>query len=149
MLELNKSTRYALFAAMELAQAGPRGQVTAAQVAERYGIPAAVLAKVFQRLVRGRIAIGIRGAGGGYRLARRPSKVTLLDVIESFEPPRERRPCPLDGPFDEPCRDHGPCRLRSLFGEVEEVARSTFASITLETLVGRPRPGMGLQIVAR
>jgi Rrf2 family iron-sulfur cluster assembly transcriptional regulator len=137
MMKLNKSTRYALYAAMELAGSDPDEQVTAAGVAERYGISTAVVAKVFPQLARSGIAVGLRGSGGGYRLARSPSEVTVLDVIEAFEPPRPGDGCLLAAPGETACEQRPACRLKSLFDEVDEMARCTFASITLETLVGR------------
>ena len=71
---LSKSTCYALYAMAEMTTA--RGTpVTVTGVATRYRIPEGALAKVFQQLVRARLAIGTRGIGGGYRLARSASRV--------------------------------------------------------------------------
>ena len=141
-MKLNKSTRYALYAAMELARGEGAEQVTVAHVAERFAIPAAVLAKVFQQLVRTGIALGTRGSHGGYRLARAASRVTLADVIQAFEPGRAQGGCLLREDGGRPCpADQDDCRLRRTLDEVDELAWSTFASITLETLVARPRPG--------
>jgi Rrf2 family protein len=115
---------------MEMAMAG-EAPVTVAGVARRHRIPGSALAKVFQRLVQAGIAAGSRGVGGGYRLARDPSGVTVADVLAPFEPARPaetrraRRSDAVEG------------RLRALFDEVDEIARCTFASVTLATLVRR------------
>ncbi len=138
-MKLNKSTRYALYAAMEMAAAG-EDQVTAAQVAERYRIPATVMAKVFQQLVRGGIAVGTRGTGGGYQLVNRPAEITMLDVIQLFEPARAPGECLLAVGSHVPCATHEECRLRLVFDEIDELVRCTFASITLETLVNQRTP---------
>ena len=127
-------TRYALYAAMEMASAGD-SLVTVTDIAKRYDISEAALAKVFQQLVRAGLAIGTRGAGGGYRLVRRPAELTVLEVIEAFEPPRQDGSCLLGKAPDRDCSDQPDCRLRQLFDEVDEVARATFASVSLETLV--------------
>jgi Rrf2 family protein len=137
MMNFSKSTRYALHAAIEMARAGEGGQVTVSQVAERYRIPETALAKVLQRLVRSRLAVGTRGVGGGYRLARLPSEITVLDVVSIFEPPRPAGQCLAQELPGEACSDFTPCRLRKLLDEVDEIARSTFASVTLDTLVGK------------
>ncbi len=142
MMRIGKSARYALYAAMELARDGEAGQVTAAEVAARYSIPPAVLAKVLQRLVRAGLAVGSRGSKGGYRLATKASRLTVLDVLEAFEPTRTPGACLLDSDRGGGCDRRNRCRLRRLFDEVDELARSTFASITLETLVRAPRPGL-------
>lgn len=130
---LGKSTRYALYAAMEMARAGDRA-VTVARVARRYRIPPGALAKVFQQLVRSGVAAGTRGIGGGYRLAKPPSGITVLDIIAIYEPPRAPGRCLLAGRTEPPCQDSPACRLRRLFDEVDEVTRSTLQSVNLETL---------------
>ncbi len=135
-MKLNKMTRYALYAAMEMAEAGGQA-VTVSQVARRYGIPESALAKVFQQMVRAGIAVGTRGVGGGYRMAREPAQTTLLDVIQVYEAPREKGHCLLEDTASANCGLVSTCRLRKLFDEVDANARSTFASVTLETLVGR------------
>ena len=139
-MNLNKSTRYALYAALEMAQAENDAQVTVAQVAERYRIPETALAKVFQRLVRSGLAAGTRGVGGGYRLAKEPSQVTVLDIVSVFEPPRPLRQCLVQDRPEAPCANLSTCRLKRLFDEVDENTRTTFASVTLDTLAGKRVP---------
>jgi Rrf2 family protein len=119
-VNLTKSSRYALLAAIEMAAAGD-GLVSAADVARRHGAPEAVVAKVLQRLVRAGIAVGTRGGNGGYRLARNASSITVLDVLRVFDedPARE---APAATPLDR------------LLAEVTEGVRFTFASVSLETL---------------
>lgn len=134
-MNLNKSTRYGLYAAMELAKAWPEGPVTVAQIAARYGVPETALAKVLQQLVRSRLANGTRGVRGGYRLAKSPAEMTVFDVLAALEPVREVRQCLLDDYAGE-CDEYETCRLRRLFDEVDELARATFSSTTLETLIG-------------
>lgn len=147
-MTFKKSTRYALYAAMEMARAGPEDQVTVTQVAERYAISTAVLAKIFQQLVRSGIAISTRGVRGGYSLARKASELTVLDVIDAFESPRNPSRCLLAEENEESCGEQELCRLRKLFDEVDELARCTYASVTLETLAGnRARPTSALRVV--
>lgn len=130
-MKLTRSSHYALAAALEMAFAGEE-PVSVAKLSERNGIPEAALAKVVQQLVRAGIAQGTRGVGGGYRLARPASQVTLRDVIRVFEPAADRPPGGLrDGWAGR--------RLAPLFDEVDELVQSTFESITLETLARGPR----------
>jgi len=142
MVKLNKSTRYALCAAMEMAEAWPDAPVTVARVADRYGIPQAVLAKVFQQLVHGGIATSSRGPGGGYRLTRDPSRVTVLEVMEIFEgtAPATR---PRDAEPMASFRGPGDRGLKRLLNEVDELSRATFASISLKTLIRQPAGPVG------
>jgi Rrf2 family protein len=147
-MTFKKSTRYALYAAMEMARAGEDAQVTATGVAQRYRIPVAVLSKIFQQLVRAGIAVSTRGAGGGYGLAQKPTDVTVLDVIDAFESPRSTSRCLLAEESEAECGDFTLCRLRKLVDEVDEMTRCTYASVTLETLVGnRPPQDLNLRVV--
>jgi Rrf2 family protein len=128
---LQKSTRYALYAAFELAKAWDGPPLRAAEVAERYRLPSPALAKVFQQMVRAGLAIGTRGMRGGYRLVRRPGDLTILEVLEAFEPGTVARGSPGGTAPD------GVIALDRTFQEVDEIVRGTFASITLATLLRR------------
>jgi Rrf2 family protein len=130
-VKLSRSTQYALAAALEMA-ASEDEPVSVSRVAERNGIPETALAKVVQQLVRAGIAEGTRGAGGGYRLTKAPSRISLLDVIRVFETPESRAARELRLGW-------AGARLNPLFAEVDEMVRSTFESITLETLARGPR----------
>ena len=135
-MKFRKSTLYALHASTELAYLDPGDTITAAEVAERYGIPGSVMAKVFQELVRAEIAVGTRGQRGGYRLARPAAEVTLLEIIDSFEPPAAGDGAAAAAP---PTPDpFGARRLQRVFDEVSELVRCTYASISLETVIGGP-----------
>ena len=134
-MNLNKSTRYALHAALELALAEDT-PVTASQVAARYEIPENVVAKVLQQLARAGVARGVRGVGGGYRLARVASEVAVQDIIDIFEPSPPSDTCMLRELAGADCpKESKPiCRLMNLFQEIDETVRSTFESVSLATL---------------
>ena len=139
-MNYRRSTRYALYAALEMAAAPGGETVTAAQVAAKYRLPPTVLAKVIQRLVHAGLATGTRGVSGGYQLVRPASEVTLLEVVEVFEGPRAASTCVLGECGVGGCGQFAECRLRRLFDEVDEQARATFGSVTLETLISPRRP---------
>ncbi|MCC7033981.1 MAG: Rrf2 family transcriptional regulator [Acidobacteria bacterium] len=133
-MTLSKSSRYALYAAVDMARAGDR-PVTVADVAEPHGIPAAALAKVFQQLVRAGIAVGTRGIGGGYRLARPRTEITVLDIVSVFDAPRTPGRHLLDAQGAAAATPPHADALQRLFDEVDEGIRATLGSVTLDTLV--------------
>jgi Rrf2 family protein len=150
-MKISGSARYALHAALEMALAGEE-PVTVAQVANGFGIPQAALAKVFQQLVRAGLALGTRGVGGGYRLARRAAEISVLDVTTVFEPPHAPGRCLLAERADGGCARHVGCGLRLLFDEADELLRCTFASVSLATLArrtARPLPASPAQVRRR
>lgn len=136
-MNLRRSTRYALSAVLEMATAPPHGLVTAAGVAAKHGLPPSTVAKIFQELARAGLATGARGTTGGYRLARPAAQITLLEVVELFEHPRDE-----EGHAGHPAAPPrgADARLREVFAEVEELSRATLASVSLATLVA-PRRG--------
>ncbi len=138
-MNLTKSTQYALYAAAEMAMAG-EAPTTVSAVAARYRIPEGALAKVFQQMVRAGLATGTRGIGGGYRLARPASKITVLDVMHVFERRRTPGVCALHPRPEVPCPTASACRVQWLFHEVDELVQATYESVTLQTLVRRRAP---------
>jgi Rrf2 family protein len=84
---------------------------------------------VLRRLKRAGLLRAARGAGGGYRFTGNAKRVTLMEVIELFEEIGSARP-------------HGGQRTRdkekaleAVFAEIDELAKATFRSITLETML--------------
>lgn len=135
-MTIGKSARYALHALLDMTLAGDE-PVTVAGVADRYGLPRTALAKVFQQLVRAGLALGTRGVGGGYRLARPAPQVSVLDVISAFERPRPAGLCLIAERPGAGCERLPSCGLRQLFDEADELVRCTFASVSLATLARR------------
>ncbi len=110
--------------------AQPERQFSTGEIAHKYGASPHHLAKVLARLRRARLVSAARGSGGGYRFCGNAKRVTLLDVIALFErigasggaAPKERR------------RDIERA-LERVLAEIDETAKATFGSITLETLL--------------
>jgi len=83
-MRLQKATVFGLYAVLELA-ADPARQLTAVEIAGKYGISAHHLAKVLRDLGRAGLVDSVRGVGGGYRFAGDARRLTLMDVIRLFE----------------------------------------------------------------
>lgn len=129
----SKATRFALHAALELARAGGE-RVTTQQIADTYEISLNHLAKVMGQLVRAGIARGVRGVGGGYRLARDPARITLLDVVEAVEGP----PATGCSVRDDGAGCRAPCSLRPELDEIEAYAAQRLKAVTLAQVAVAP-----------
>ncbi len=131
-MRLHKATWCALYSVLELARDRER-QVSAAEIAERYGISANHLAKVLRDLGRAGLVESVRGAGGGYRFAGNVKRTTLYDVVILFEDIVAD-----DG--SEPGADTNIGRgLTRVLTEIDEIAVATLKSVTLATLL-KPMP---------
>lgn len=100
---------YAVRAAMELARAAPddgsrRRPLKGQQIAAAQQIPPKFLENILAELKRSAIIGSMRGAEGGYWLARPPEEISIADIIRAVEGPladvRGVRPESLDYPDD-------------------------------------------------
>ena len=82
MFRLSKKSDYGLIALRHLAQHHEES-VSAREIAALYHIPAELLAKVLQRLARKGLLVSQQGINGGYILAKDPSAISIVDVVES------------------------------------------------------------------
>jgi len=55
------------------------------QLAKELNLPKSFLAKILQNLAKGDILVSHRGSYGGYTLKKKPSEITLYDIINSAE----------------------------------------------------------------
>ncbi|HEX6266170.1 MAG TPA: Rrf2 family transcriptional regulator [Burkholderiales bacterium] len=124
-MKLQQNTRLALYSALEFA-ADPARQLSAAEIAAKYRVSPHHLAKVLRKLGRAGLLHAARGAGGGYRFAGNPKRITLMDVIELFEDIGTRR---------RPGARGEERALDLVLKEIDETARATFRSVTLDTML--------------
>ena len=129
-MKLQKATLFALFAVLELAR-DPTRQVSAAEIAETYGVSVNHLAKVMRDLGRAGLVEAARGAGGGYRFIGNAKRTSLYDVINLFGD--------ITGDAGEIKGAAGDTAigqaLASVLREIDEIAVATFKSISLATLL--------------
>lgn len=129
-MKLQKASSFALYAVLELA-ANPTHPLSGTEIAEKYGISAHHLAKVLRDLGRAGIVEAARGVGGGYRLTANPKRLTLLDIIQIFEPVGPQNVANGD---PELVTDAG-CALRVVLDELDDHTLATFRSITISTML--------------
>lgn len=79
---VSAKTEYACIAVLELAARHGRGEpVRIREIAEAHGIPSRFLVQILLQLKTAGLVQSVRGAAGGYNLAREPEDITLLDVM--------------------------------------------------------------------
>lgn len=142
-MKLQKSTSLALYSVLEAAS-NPDRQIATAEIAEKYGVSPHHLAKVLRELGRAGIVESARGVGGGYRFSGNAKRLTLMDVIEIFEDISARTP----EDEGEPVTDVGTA-LGRILSEIDDIARATFSSITIDTMLKLVDRARGLTPPAR
>ena len=128
-MKLQISSQLAIFAILEL-YSRPDHQLSVAEIGSKYGVSSHHLAKVMNVLGRAGLVRSVRGAGGGYQFCGNARRTTLLDLIELFEKPG------LAGGEDEELAERtGEGRaLLQVLREIDDIARSTLGSITIQTM---------------
>ncbi len=91
---ISKTAEYALRAIVFLSEKFDE-PCTTAQIAEATHVPAGYLSKVMQSLSRGGVVSSQRGLNGGFKLAKAPSEMTVLDVVQAVDPVQRIHECPL------------------------------------------------------
>lgn len=86
-MKLTRTTSYAIAALAYIATNAEKRSVPAREINQVYDIPLDYLLKVLKRMVRSNILYSLRGPGGGYVMAHRPDKISLLKIIEAVEGP--------------------------------------------------------------
>src|SRR5260370_31881207 len=87
MLKLTKKADYGLIALKHLAVNSGGVSSSAKAIAECYGIPQPLLAKILQKLTKIGLLQSLPGANGGYPLARSPQSITAPQVIPAIDRP--------------------------------------------------------------
>src|SRR2546421_7195594 len=87
MLKLTKKADYGLIALRHLAVNSRSGAASAKDIADSYGIPLPLLAKILQKLTKSGILRSLPGTNGGYKLARDPKVISALEVIRAIDGP--------------------------------------------------------------
>jgi len=90
-MKISRSTSYAILAVGYVAQNQDEGIVLSQTIAKKYNIPLEYLLKILQQLVRANILRSKRGPRGGFSLAKTPSKISMLQIIEAVEGPMEAK----------------------------------------------------------
>jgi len=118
MITITSKSPYAVLALAELARSPGSEPVPIGELARRREVPVQFLEQLFAVLRRGGIISSQRGVKGGYRFAREPASVTVLEVVEM-----------LDGPLG---RD-----AEGVFADAAAAARAVLAQTTIAEVVER------------
>ncbi len=111
-----------------LALAAGRGHsMTTQQIAEVMRVPRSYLSKVLQSLVAARLVDSKRGLTGGFVLAKQPTEISLMEILNAVNPFERIESCPLD------LEAHGSdlCPLHRRLDQAMAMVQNAFENTTL------------------
>jgi Rrf2 family protein len=134
-MKISAKTEYACIAMLELAaRYGSDEPIRIRKIAERHGVPPRFLVQILLQLKGAGLVASIRGAAGGYRLIKKPSEVSLGQVMEAIEGrTKGARAKTCSGSPDSPAVQV----LLQAWREVDAVQRDMLHKMSLANLLER------------
>jgi len=134
-MRLTTKGRYAVTAMLDLALHQGKRPVTLQDIAINQEISLSYLEQLFARLRQSGLVRGIRGPGGGYRLAQDASEVSIAGIITAVDEKADLTRC--GGKSD--CQQGEECLTHELWAELSEKIYQFLDDISLADLIQRPR----------
>jgi len=130
-MRMTRAASYAIHAlSFMAAQKQQNKPVASHHVAHARGIPERFLLKVLKPLVSARILYSVKGPNGGYRLARTPNEISLLEILEAVDGP-------IRGQSSFSYEEHNGAlnkRLDTICNQAAEVVRKQLQKIKVSEL---------------
>ena len=135
-MKVSLRSNYGIMAAVDLARQGGAGPIQAKSIARRQGIPARFLEQVLHAMKKAGLVGSQRGAQGGYVLSRKPSEVSVAEILEALEGPMFRL-TELNGRAQS--ISPASTLLARVWARVHEAERHVLEGITIEELAVEQR----------
>ena len=135
-MKISAQEEYGLRCLLQLARLEEGEFLTLGQMAEREGITPANAGKLLWILNKAGLVSSIRGAKGGYRLARPAAEIRLSEVIKVLDEDVLATHCKSYTGVLDACVHTGDCGIRPVIVGLHEIVQNALSGITLAQLVG-------------
>jgi Rrf2 family protein len=137
MLKLTKKADYGLMALKYLAEHPETAALSAKDIADAYGIPAQLLAKILQRLTKTGLLRSHAGMNGGYALSRDARQISAYEVIHDIDGPFFITSCTKGA---KSCELTPSCTIKEPLARVNETIAGVLKSISIHDLAEYEQP---------
>jgi Rrf2 family protein len=128
---ITRETDYAVRTVLYLARKSGR-MVSVTEIAEAMQIPKTFLAKLLQRLVKHHVLLSSRGVSGGFQLAKKPSAITLLDIMVAMQGPAGINICAVDS---NRCGLSSTCTVHPVWVAIRKEVEKRLDRVTIAKLI--------------
>jgi len=130
----SKACQYAIKSAIFLATRPPEKKRTRlCEISEAIGSPEAYTAKILQQLVRKEVLISLKGPNGGFELSKKPTAITLYEVVEAIDGNHLFVGCALGLKI---CSSVHPCPVHNKFKAVRDHLTGILHTTTIVDAAG-------------
>jgi len=131
MIKLSKLTDYATVILSYMAK-DHANMHAAIEISEVTGITLPTVSKILKLLVKAHVLTSVRGAKGGYLLARLPEKITVASVISALEGPIALTECTAS---HKNCDQASGCEIQGNWGLINQKIFNALDSVTLADMI--------------
>ena len=131
MLKLSRLTDYATVVLSYMAK-DPATMHAAQEISEETGIAQPTVSKILKLLIKANVLTSIRGAKGGYLLARAPKKITVATIISALEGPIALTECSAS---HKNCGQAAGCDIQGNWGLINQKIFNALESVTLADMI--------------
>jgi Rrf2 family protein len=130
-------TEYSLIISIHLARRGAAGAgpVAAREIAESERLPGDYVEQILLRLRRAGLVESVRGAKGGYFLAKEPHEITMRDIMTASEHQTFEMNCDSHQVDAERCHPASGCSIRPVWFALQQRVDELLGSISLADLM--------------
>ncbi|MFT3982553.1 MAG: Rrf2 family transcriptional regulator [Lachnospiraceae bacterium] len=144
-MKISTKGRYAVRVMLDLAVNNTGEYVKVKQIAQRQDISEKYLEQIIAILNKAGYVKSVRGAQGGYKLARNPQEYTVGMILRLTEGSLSPVAC-LDGAEND-CERCDSCDTLAVWKELEEAINRVVDNVTIADLVDRQQERLGSQYV--
>jgi Rrf2 family iron-sulfur cluster assembly transcriptional regulator len=130
-MRLTTKGRFAVTAMLDLAMSEADKPVTLAGISERQNISLSYLEQLFSRLRRCGLVKSVRGPGGGYRIAKPLTEISISEIISAVDELIDATQCG----GQENCHDESRCMTHDLWSSLNVKILEYLSGISLADLV--------------
>ena len=138
MIKIGRLTDYGIVVLSHLASHQERAQ-NASEIAAAVHLPVPTVSKLLRELTREGLLSSLRGAKGGYALARDPEEISVAEIITVLEGPIAMTTCST-GDADPECEHLTLCPVRSHWNRINRAISDALKGVSLAEMAAPPRP---------
>ena len=132
-MKLSTKGRYAVMAMADIAAQDSGTLVPLLAISERQDISLSYLEQLFNRLRKAGLVASVRGARGGYKLARDAGSILISQIMDAVAEPVSATRC--DNSSDQGCRGNERCITHDLWSELDQHINGFLSSISLADVI--------------
>ena len=125
----SKKCEYGIQAVLYMAAQNNGIIIPSDEISKKLKIPKEFISKILQSLTESGIIESKKGKAGGFKLAKNPSKIKLIDIVEAIDGLESFNSCVLGFPN---CSPEKPCPVHNQWGELRTKAYDMLSSETID-----------------